>query len=138
MQLFNLVFLITALGLTGCKNPEDAMVLDQKNNGERITVALTQEIYVSLNANPGSGYTWETAELDTAIIRRLPKKSIQPDNPLPGSQGKQTFCFKAASEGKTGLKLIYHRPWEKNIAPIDTFYVQVRVKKQSSKESDHP
>jgi len=36
--------------------------------------------------------------------------------------------FKAAKVGKMSLKLIYHRPFEKNKRPIKTFEVKVIVK----------
>jgi predicted secreted protein len=38
--------------------------------------------------------------------------------------------FEAARPGKTPLKFIYHRSWEKNTEPIDAFEISVVIEEK--------
>ncbi len=39
-----------------------------------------------------------------------------------------TLTFKALQAGTATLTLVYHRPWETGVEPIDTFTVTVTVR----------
>ena len=41
---------------------------------------------------------------------------------------KHTFIFNVIGKGKTELKIIYHRPWEKNKPPSTTFDINIIAK----------
>jgi len=47
---------------------------------------------------------------------------------LVGLGGQVRFIFNATKAGSTTLELVYHRPWETNVAPLQTFTIQVTVK----------
>ena len=47
---------------------------------------------------------------------------------LVGSGGTEIFRFKAQKSGPVNLTLIYHRPWDENVEPLETFVVQILVK----------
>ena len=47
--------------------------------------------------------------------------------PVTGAGGTETFRF-AAATGETTLTLVYHRPWEEDVEPLETFTVQVVVR----------
>jgi inhibitor of cysteine peptidase len=44
---------------------------------------------------------------------------------LVGAGGWEIFRFKAISTGQTSLQLVYHRPWEEGVEPLNTFTLQV-------------
>jgi predicted secreted protein len=45
----------------------------------------------------------------------------------PGDPNEMTIRFKAVNAGQTTLKLLYHRRWEADEAPQETFSIEVRV-----------
>ncbi len=47
---------------------------------------------------------------------------------LPGASAMEVLRFEAAGAGQTTLKLVYHRPWEKDVEPLQTFSIEVVVK----------
>ena len=48
--------------------------------------------------------------------------------PLAGGGGVFTFRFKALRAGQTTIKLIYHRPWEKDAAPLSTHSIELTIR----------
>ena len=84
---------------------------------------------IILEGNPTTGYIWEKAEGDNAIL--FPHgdyKYTSAKTLLVGSGGKFVFTFQGAAPGKTKLHIIYHRTFEKNVAPVKSFEVMVIVK----------
>lgn len=84
-------------------------------------------LVVTLEANPTTGYTWEIAEPNMSIIRQVGEIEFQPESGALGAGGVQTLHFEAMNVGQTLLKLVYHRPWEKDVKPLKTFSLQVVV-----------
>jgi len=115
------------LSTTGCSSGGSA--LTAKDNGTAVTVKTGDTFTVKLEGNPSTGYTWEAKDLDTSILEQVGDPAFDSSNPaLVGSGGSLTLTFKALKAGTTTLTLIYHRPWETDVAPIDTFSVTVTVK----------
>jgi inhibitor of cysteine peptidase len=84
---------------------------------------------ITLEGNPTTGYTWEKVEGDNAILSPQGDYKYTPAKPLAGSGGGGfVFTFLGAAAGKTKLRLIYHRTFGENIAPVEAFEVIVIVK----------
>lgn len=47
---------------------------------------------------------------------------------MPGAPGMDTFKFEVINTGQTTLKIVYHRIWEKDVAPVKTFLVELFVR----------
>jgi predicted secreted protein len=47
---------------------------------------------------------------------------------MVGVGGVFVATFKAVRAGKTTVRMEYRRPWEKDVAPIETFAVTLDVK----------
>ena len=125
------VLVWTALFM-GCDS--GSIKLDDSTNGSEVTVRLGQTLTVNLKSNPTTGYQWELAECDDAVVRLVsghftpPSEVTERSGALRvGAGGIQTFLFKGSGAGRTTLKLVYRRPWEKDVEPIQTFSVTVRV-----------
>jgi inhibitor of cysteine peptidase len=103
-----------------------------QDNGSRIEVEKGQTLVVTLDSNPTTGYSWEVVEGQGTILQQQGEAQFQPSNAgdqqLVGAGGAETFRFEAAGAGEVTLKLIYHRPWEKGVEPLETFSVQVVVR----------
>jgi inhibitor of cysteine peptidase len=102
--------------------------LREQDSGRTLELRVGDRIEVMLSGNPTTGFNWEPAATDGAILRQIGERIYTRDSNLIGAGGKMSFCFEAVGTGKTTLRLIYHRSWEKNVPPAKTFEVTVVVK----------
>ncbi len=92
-----------------------------------IKIKTGDNLEIALEGNPTTGYIWEKVEGDNTILSPQGDYKYTPAKPLVGSGGKFIFTFLGAAPGKTKLHLIYHRTFEKNVAPVKSFEVTVIV-----------
>jgi inhibitor of cysteine peptidase len=122
--------LVVILALAaGCARSNEVQVGDD-HNGQKVSVKSSQLLAVRLEANPTTGYGWEVAEIDAAILQSQGEAVYEQANQnqkLVGGGGWQTFRFKPVKAGEARLKLVYRRSWEKDVEPIKTYEVQVTV-----------
>ncbi|MCX6056312.1 MAG: protease inhibitor I42 family protein [Chloroflexi bacterium] len=97
-------------------------------NGQTISVKAGDSFTLTLAGNPTTGYVWELSELDQTFVSLTGDPDYRADSNLTGAGGVYTYKFNALKAGTTTLKLIYRRPWEKDISPLETFKVTVEVK----------
>ncbi len=103
--------------------------LTEADAGSSVELQVGDKLEVTLPGNPTTGFTWEVGGGDPAILRPSGEAEFQADSTAAvGSGGKLTLRFEAVAAGQTGLKLIYHRPFEADVTPIQTFEVSVTVK----------
>jgi len=121
-----LVGLLLSLTLSpGCGGKGEVRV-SAGDNGSQVTLEVGQTLVLSLESNPTTGYEWEIAEIDEAILKET-HHEYKADWPvLIGSGGRDIWHFRAEAEGRTTLTLNYRRSWEK-AEPIQTFSVEVVV-----------
>jgi inhibitor of cysteine peptidase len=102
--------------------------LTAADNGTAIEVTKGQFTVITLEANPTTGYTWEVTEpLDEQVLRQVGEIAFVPESELLGAPGVQIVTFGAVGAGEATIKLVYHRPWETDVEPLDTFTVPVTV-----------
>jgi len=124
-----LVVALVVLALGACGPAASKQLnLSEKDAGRTVQLPVGGTLEVVLEGNPTTGYLWEAAAGDTAIIRQVGEAQFKPDTSAIGSPGKMTLRFTGVAAGQTALKLIYHRPFEKNVPPVKTFEVTVVVK----------
>ncbi len=128
--MFKSIILLILSLITTCGQDQKMLILKKENTGQQIEIKFQQEFYIELDANPTTGYIWTVIDTLPSIKNSLQSSMFRKSSDLIGAPGKQIFDFKANFTGKVELKLMYHRQWEKNIAPIDTFSVIIKVKKQ--------
>ncbi len=123
--------LFVILLLTGGCSTSQVNLDDTHNNAQK-EIARGQELVVTLASNPTTGYRWEIAEADKAILRQVGgaefKSSASGNPPLVGAGGTETFRFEPIGAGTTTLKLVYRRSWETGVPPIKTYTIQVAVR----------
>jgi inhibitor of cysteine peptidase len=134
--------LLVALGLlAGCDPDADAgsaatvidtpvneMVLTAKDNGSQAELEQGQALLVTLESNPTTGYRWEVSGSVEPALRQIGEAEFQPQSDLVGAPGVETLRFEAVGPGELTLKLVYHRPWEKGVEPLETFSVYVSIR----------
>jgi inhibitor of cysteine peptidase len=102
--------------------------LTEADAGRSIELRVADKLEVTLPGNPTTGFQWEVGSGDTSIIKPGGESEFKPSSEALGSGGKVTIRFEAVAAGQTTLKLIYHRPFEKDTPPDQTFEVTVTVK----------
>ncbi len=101
--------------------------LQASDDGEQVELEKGQTLSVSLEGNPTTGYTWEPVELDEDVLCQVGEPAFTPESKDLGAPGTQVLRFQAAGEGRTTLRLVYHRSWEE-AEPERTFSVEVIVR----------
>jgi inhibitor of cysteine peptidase len=104
------------------------VMLTEENSGQSIDINTGQQLVISLEGNPTTGYTWEVGSMDEAVLKQIGEPEFKSSSGALGAGGVMILQFQAISEGDTALTLVYHRPWEQGIAPEKTFEVNVVVK----------
>lgn len=124
---------ISMLGLiiilaTAC-GPAKPVNLTAADKGSQVSLKVGGQIVITLDSNPSTGYTWEAQGLDTTIFKQVGEATFVSSDPgLVGAGGTLTLTFKVLKAGTASLMLVYHRPWETGVEPLDTFSVTVTVK----------
>ncbi|MBL7225436.1 MAG: protease inhibitor I42 family protein [Desulfobacteraceae bacterium] len=126
--MYPLPFIITLLAVSLGHPVPVSVQLSEEDLGRTVEIGVGDILEVVLKGNPTTGYIWDVVSPDKGILKQVGKTKFKPDTKARGSGGKLIMRFEAAKEGKTSLKLIYHRPFEKDRPPIRTFEVRVTVK----------
>jgi inhibitor of cysteine peptidase len=123
------VFPAVVLSLSACgPSGRGARQLSENESGSTVELHTGDTLEVALSGNPTTGYQWEIASGDTKVIKWREKPEYRSDSAAVGSSGMFTFTFEAAAPGQTVLRLVYHRPFERNVPPARTFEFTVIVK----------
>lgn len=103
--------------------------LTAADNGSTIELKEGQVVSITLKANPTTGYTWAVVEpLNEQVIRQVGEIEFKPESEAIGAGGVQIIRFEIVNAGQTTLKLVYHRPWETDVEPLETFFIQVSAR----------
>jgi inhibitor of cysteine peptidase len=128
-KILSLVLLAVVIVLASACNPAKQVNLTAADKGRQVDIRVGGQIVITLDGNPSTGYTWEAKALDTTMFEQVGDVVFNSNNPgLVGSSGTLTLTFKALKVGAVTLTLVYHRPWETGVDPIDTFSVTATVK----------
>ena len=131
-----LTALLAVIILSACSHPQSVQVsppeqlpITASDNGTKVTAFVGQELVITLDSNPSTGYTWETKDLDPTMFLQVGEPQFTSSNPnLLGSGGTQTLTIRILKTGAATLTLVYHRPFEQGVAPAGTFSVELLVK----------
>jgi len=113
--------------ITGCMQAgsREAKKIIEKDSGKTIEMRVGSSILVDLPGNPTTGYMWEVSSMDRSILQKIGDHKFSTNSNVIGAPGKVSMRFRVIAAGRTQLVLAYRRSWEKNIAPIKTFSVDV-------------
>jgi inhibitor of cysteine peptidase len=125
-------FLLTLAGvsllfLSGCASVQ---TVTEKNANDTVVIHAGDSFDVALPGNPSTGYAWEMEAGDTNVVRQLGQTEYKTDTSAPGLLGApmtSVMRFKAYAPGMSNMRLVYHRSWERNVAPAKTFALTVMV-----------
>ncbi len=129
-SLIALLTLLVALTLAaGCRPQQQEVKASIDDAGREMQLKKGQTLVVTLEGNPTTGYSWEVAEpLDEQVLRQAGEAEFKQESEALGAGGVQILRFEAVNAGTITLKLVYHRPWEKDVEPLETYSLQVVVR----------
>jgi predicted secreted protein len=103
--------------------------VDASYNGSEITLAVGNQLIVTLESNETTGYTWNLSSIsDTNVIKKIRNEYITPtpsDPPLLGQGGISIWTFEALAAGTATISMQELRSWE--VEPVNTFVITVIV-----------
>ena len=105
--------------------------LTEKDSGRTLHLDKGDTFTIQLASNPTTGFQWkiDASAYDKEVMSVRDDTFVPPDTDTPvcGAPGKHRFSFQAEKSGRTGLRLIYARPWEKDRKPVQEFNLVVIV-----------
>ena len=111
---------------SGC-SAHNPIKLSQVDSGRTLKMKPDDTLEIVLDGNPTTGYQWKALPWDMDIIEQIGKPVYKSKSEAIGSGGVVTFYFKALSTGRTSLKFIYFRAFEKDVPPIKSFNVTIII-----------
>lgn len=124
----------------GCMGPS-ATELSAKDNGGTVSLDVGDSLVLKLEGNPTTGYLWTFgAPYDENVLILTGEDYSKPEGgeKRVGAPSTKIMTFKAVGPGRTGVKLDYRRPWEKNERPIRTFETLVVVEGEAPEAPKPP
>jgi len=126
--MYPLSFIIILLAVSLGYPVPVSVQLSEKDLGRTVEIGVGGILVVVLKGNPATGYIWDVVSPDKGILKQVGETEFEPGRKARGSDGKIMMRFETAEAGKISLKLIYHRPLEKDRPPIKIFEVRITVK----------
>ncbi len=117
--------------MSGCKSTPHVRTVSHADSGGTIQMTSGDLLRVELEANPTTGYAWQTLDINPWVLGRTERPEFHrptSDEPLVGAGGVLTLDFRAVGTGTSPLKLAYTRAWETNVPPARTFDLTVVVR----------
>lgn len=125
-KLFALLAVAGALAIAPAVQAQNVETLTMANAGKIVQLANGQVIELRLPANPSTGYTWSINHKDPELL--LLGHWYEPSSPgTIGAGGTQVYRFRTNANFRDDLTMIYHRPWERAIAPARWYEVMLQV-----------
>src|SRR5512136_2840567 len=119
-----LAFLSVCAALASCASPAaNVTKLTAKDAGSTVNIRVGNTLEIALEGNPTTGYTWEIAPDSGILLSQQGEAEFKSGSSALGSGGIVTLRFKAIQQGKTKLKLIYHRTFEPSVAPLQSYEI---------------
>jgi len=125
--LMALSAVVAVVTLSGCAEPSETIVLTGANDGTKQRLAVDQELTITLEANPTTGYQWAVDGALPVQLEQVGESEYESGSSAIGAGGTEVWTFKGKQPGRGVLKLKYWRSFEPTAAPVDTFELTVDV-----------
>jgi inhibitor of cysteine peptidase len=92
-----------------------------------VHVRVGDQINVSLDEKPSTGYRWEIEQADTTVLVPGARTYVQAQGTGVGGGGMMSLSFAARSPGTAAIRMKLWRPWEGEASVRARFAVTVVV-----------
>jgi inhibitor of cysteine peptidase len=124
--------LAAALVAAGCAQhvgePETAIAqvtLTSAHEGQQAAIAPSRVMTVRLPSQPATGFIWEVEQIDRSVLK--PLDDAHEYRGEAGGEATHVHRFLPSRRGRTRLKLVYHRPWQTDVPPAQTYTIDLDV-----------
>ena len=100
--------------------------IDESFLNQTVRLPIGQVIELRLKENPTTGFRWSIAA-DGRPSCAVIKDSFEQQQGPPGAGGNHAWRIEAVRAGSCHLELVYHRPFEPDVPPAQTFALNVQV-----------
>ncbi|MDF1542360.1 MAG: protease inhibitor I42 family protein [Anaerosomatales bacterium] len=100
----------------------------QADNGSILEMDVGQQLRITLEANPTTGYQWAIEGDLPMQLEQAGEPEFTAESDAIGAGGSEVWSFEVVSTGEGTLRLKYWRSFEPEVDPIETFEVSVSVK----------
>ena len=128
LLLVILLLIASALAARQVWGGKNVVRLGMADNGRGVILEADQTLEIALDGNITTGYSWELGAAVEPLLRLQGEPEYVVSSELLGAGGVTIFRFAPDAPGTVTLRLLYRRPWEKDVAPAQTFAVQVTVR----------
>jgi len=128
LKMLLLTGVIALMLLSGCSSASKPVELSAKDTGVAQSLAIGQELRVSLQANPTTGYRWAVDGAVPTQLEQAGEARCAADSKAIGSGGTEVWTFVAKRAGKAPLRLKYWRSFEPTAPPVATFSADIEVR----------
>jgi inhibitor of cysteine peptidase len=117
------------MGATACaRENSKTVILTKKDNATIVALSQGDHLVLRLPVSMGTGYSWQLEKEEKVTLPLEGKPEQEPSaETKPGATETQIFRFAAKQKGEVSLKFRLIRPWEKEIQPLKTYSVTVRI-----------
>ena len=123
-----IIMMLFSAALNACSSGAGDQILTDADHGQTIEMNVGDTFSVELESNPSTGYSWQVAAMDNAVLKQIGQPEFKPESDQVGAGGIEILRFETVGRGQSILKLIYHRPWDQDVPPLETYEVRVVVK----------
>ncbi len=99
---------------------------------QTITQCATQQLEITVNANPSTGYSWQYScnPKDGATIKKIKQgtknsRQKKSDKPLVGAPTQEMYQVTKKGKNPVTCSFAYSRPWEKDTPPAQQFSIKL-------------
>jgi len=124
------IVVVTALTFGGCTTVKPITLADVPS-GEQVTLQRNQEMILELAANPSTGYRWQIELTGSAVLDKIGDEqfvSASSSGGAVGTGGMTVWHFRAARTGTDLLRLVYRRPFERNVPAAKSVVYTINVR----------
>ena len=123
-----LIGLLASVLLAGCAAKINPVEISDSDNGTVQELAVSQELRISLEANPTTGYQWALDGSMPKQLEQVGEPEYSADSMAVGSGGTEVWTFVAKEPGEAPLRLKYWRSFEPTVSPVSEFSIDVNVR----------
>jgi inhibitor of cysteine peptidase len=129
LPILFLVLLLVALLVSAYIGRNSAVIqINQDDAGKTIQLSTGDKLEVYLEGNPSTGYIWEVLSGQELLQQSSDMEFTAASQQLVGSSGEMRFEFEAIAAGEAALQMVYLRPFERDIDPLQSYSVNIIVK----------
>lgn len=101
--------------------------ITEADAGRSIAARVGDLLEITLPGNQTTGFQWDVEDVNSTILQPSGEPEFEPPSSAVGRAGQISLRFAAVGAGQTELKLVYQRPFEKDVLPARTFEITVTV-----------